>query len=176
MLDALAAAVEAWLTGTHKMFELLASHPEWWLYTALPLLASLVAVHLFFRHFVSVVWLALKATIAVVVYTHVRAMLASHLGPDPLKLEPTVFGVPAGTLYLTATLGFRVATSRALAAAARACPSCFPTPQEPVPPPPPPPLWHWGAPAWFVAAYEGTDPTTTERQPSSSSWFPTLAW
>jgi hypothetical protein len=181
ILNASIAAADAWLPGAHAMLELLTAHPEWVLYTALPLLASMVAVHLFFRHFVSVVWLALKATVAVVVYTHVRTMLASRLGPDPLELEPAMFGVPAGTLYLTASLGCRVAASRALAAAASACPSCFPAPPKPAAPPPPT-LWLWGAPAWFVAAYEHATPTTSEDPPPSprsswSSWCPTwLAW
>ena len=181
MLDTMAAAVDAWLPGAQQMLALLAAHPEWWLYTALPLLASMAAVHMFFRHFVSVVWLALKATVAVVVYTHVRAMLSSQLGPDPLKLEPAVFGVPPGTLYLTASLGFRVATSRALAAAASACPSCFPAPPEPDPPPP---FWDWGAPAaWVAAAYGRANPAglaaaeggAQQPPPPSSpprSWLP----
>jgi len=179
ILNASSAAAHAWFpVGAHEMLELLTAHPEWLLYTALPLLASMVAVHLFFRHFVSVVWLALKATLAVVVYTHVRTMLAAQLGPDPLELEPAMFGVPAGTLYLTASLGYRVAASRALAAAASACPSCFPAAPKPAAPPP---LWHWWeAPAWLVAAYERAPPTVMEEEgppPSWSFWHPTrMAW
>ena len=179
ILNASSAAAHAWFpVGAHEMLELLTAHPEWLLYTALPLLASMVAVHLFFRHFVSVVWLALKATVAVVVYTHVRTMLAAQLGPDPLELEPAMFGVPVGTLYLTASLGYRVAASRALAAAASACPSCFPAAPKPAAPPP---LWHWWeAPAWLVAAYERAPPTVMEEEgppPSWSFWHPTrMAW
>jgi len=176
ILNASGAAVDAWFpAGAHEILELLTAHPEWLLYTALPLLASMVAVHLFFRHFVSVVWLALKATVAVVVYTHVRTMLAAQLGPDPLELEPAMFGVPVGTLYLTASLGYRVAASRALAAAASACPSCFPATPKPAAPPP---LWHWwGAPAWFEAAYKRADPPMTKEPPSWSSWCTTwLPW
>lgn len=177
-MDALGAAVSGWFPTAPEVLSLLTSHPDLWMYTALPLVASILGVNLFFRHFRWFVWTAVKAGMAVMVYTQVRGVMLSHLGPDPLNLESAVFGVPAGTLYLSASLGLHVAKTRAAAALASACPACLPAAPAPAPPPPLPawspfrllpagispagllperllPVWLWPTPADRTTASPG---------------------
>ena len=67
-------------------------------------------------------------SLAGVVYLHTRELIQSYIGTDMLSIEPTLLGVPTGTIKLATSVGFGIAKARILVAVAAACPSLFPIP------------------------------------------------
>ena len=104
----------------------------WFFYTAIPLVMCLIGVHLIFKHFLTFVWWSVKILLAGVIYLHVRDAISPYIVTDPLSIESTLLGVPAGTIKLAASIGFDLVKTRSLVAVAAACPNCFPLPLKTV--------------------------------------------
>ena len=85
---------------------------EFLIFTVIPLAACLLGVHLFFRHFVTIVWFTVKLFVAVLIYLQIREVMVSTIQTSTnWSLESALFGLPQGTLNTAASLGFKIIKS-----------------------------------------------------------------
>ena len=137
MNSTVASVFTAWLHDTDLIAMLLSTTQHWWT-TMVPLLLCVVAVHLVFRHAVTLVWFTLKLVIAVGVYVEVKHFVESSVGIDSFRLQALVFGMAGGAMEMSRTIGSDLLKQRAMLLLSSACPSCFPW-AEPGPEPEPEP-------------------------------------
>ena len=88
---------------------------EFWLFTVVPLAVCLLAVHMFFRHFVTIAWFSVKLCVAALVYLQIRDVMTSAVQTNTQwSIESALFGVPPGTLNTAVMLGFNILKSKSL--------------------------------------------------------------
>ena len=86
---------------------------EFLVFTVIPLAMCLFGVHIFFRHFVTIMWFTVKLCVAVIIYLQIRELMTSTLQTSTnWSLEYSIFGVPHGTLNTAASLGFKIIKSK----------------------------------------------------------------
>lgn len=122
---------EWWESGV-GVASFLSATPQFWWYNALPLMATFVAVNLFFSNFLSLLWLGTKLCIAWIIYSHIKEIITGSVGDDPFSFESSLFNIPPGTIKMSASIGLHIIKKRMLLFVAGACPGCLPvTPPEP---------------------------------------------
>ena len=96
-------------------------------YTAIPIMFCMAEIHLIFEHFFSIAWFSVKLLISLLIYVQIRDNISKFLGPDPYSVESSIFGVPPGTLQLSASIGFHLVKARILSTIFETgwCPTCF---------------------------------------------------
>jgi len=94
-------------------------------YTAVPILLCITGIHLIFRHFFSIAWFSVKLLISLLIYVQIRDYISKFIGPDIFSVESSVFGVPSGTLQLTASIGLQLVKARMISTILTVCPTCF---------------------------------------------------
>jgi len=86
-----------------------------WTFTVVPIAVCLLGVHLFFRHFVTIMWFSVKLLVAILVYLQLRVIVSSFLQTSrPWSLEETLFNLPTGTINTASVLGFRILKTKTL--------------------------------------------------------------
>ena len=138
-------ALRHWISQTDLRWLLDIPTTDLWWYTFIPVVLCFVAVNLFFRHIISIIWFSVKLLLAGVVYINIRNVIKTSLPDDPLYIESMVLGIQPGTIEFVSSQGMQVVVNRSLLVLATVCPTCFP---PPTPPPPPPPTvslhdGHW---------------------------------
>lgn len=131
-----------------SVVDMLDISPEWCLYNVFPFVLCLLAVHFLFRNVFSLMWFAVKGLLAMIVFVHIRQLVAEYMEVDLVHVSSTVFGVSTETLQATTYLAMRLLRNRATSVAKQVCPSCFPAP--PAPPPPGPPSSFAGYKDWIL--------------------------
>jgi hypothetical protein len=111
---------------------------DWCLYSALPFVLCLLAVHLFFRNIFSLIWFSVKGVLAMIVFIHIRQLVAEYMEEDLGSMNMTFFGVSTETLQITTYFALRLLKTKTTSVVKQICPSCFPPPPKPEPSPPSP--------------------------------------
>jgi hypothetical protein len=125
-MDGIVATFSRWLPIDETTVLFFLTTQQWWT-TAVPLLICVVGVNLFFRHIVNVTWFTIKLLISIMVYTHVKELVSSSIGTDPMGIEQALFGVTAICARST-RIGHMIIKSHALIAVRTICPKCFALP------------------------------------------------
>jgi hypothetical protein len=103
--------------------ELFATTDQWWT-TVVPLLGVVIGVNLFFRHAISVLWFTVKLLISVMIYTHIKEVLHTSIGSDPM--ESMLLGITNGTLQMSQMMGREIMKSQLAAFTTAIYPNLFP--------------------------------------------------
>ena len=101
------------------------------LFAAVPMIFCLVGIHLIFRNFFTITWFSFKIFLSLLVYVQIRDVVSSYVSPHVASFEYKTFGVPPGTMEMTAKLGMQVVKSHVLSTISSICPTCFVAQKEP---------------------------------------------
>lgn len=110
-------------------------------YAAVPMIICLAGIHLIFRNFFTITWFSFKKILSLLVYVQIRDVISSYIGQNTASFEYTTFGVPSGTIEMTASIGMELVKARVISTILGICPTCFiglnahQEPEVPVEPP-----------------------------------------
>ena len=110
-------------------------------YAIVPIIICLAGIHLIFRNFFTITWFSFKIFLSLLVYVQIRDVISSYIGQNTASFEYTTFGVPPGTIEMTASIGMELIKARVISTILSICPTCFiglnahQEPEVPVEPP-----------------------------------------
>jgi hypothetical protein len=129
------AAFRAWISQPDIGWLLEIPTNDLWWYTGVPLVVCFIAVNLFFRHIITVIWFVTKLSIAGIVYIHIREIISTNTSENTMTIESNILNLEPGTLDAMSTTGARLTVSRAITFIASSYPYSFF--DKNIPPPPP---------------------------------------
>ena len=94
-------------------------------FAAVPIIICLAGIHLIFRNFFTITWFSFKKNLSLLVYVQIRDLVSSYIGSNIESFEYKTFGIPPGTIEMTASLGMQIVKSHVLSTISSICPTCF---------------------------------------------------
>jgi len=91
----------------------------------IPIIICLAGIHLIFRNFFTITWFSFKIVLSLLVYVQIRDVVSSYISSNVESFEYKTFGIPTGTIEMTANLGLQIVKSHVLSTISSICPTCF---------------------------------------------------